>query len=114
MICVCLLFYSVFATAKRFNKGFREGFGRRERVRPQVELVLLALSMGLIGVSISLIEYLISENNIDGVGTGEIGTVGQLIPLLAGGLGCAMSIWKVLVHRLFLRKRCWFLFGYHL
>lgn len=114
VICVCLLFYSVYATARRFRKGFREGFGRREKVRPQVELVLLLLSMALIGISIYLVEHLIMVNNIDGVGIPQIGTVGQLIPLLAGGLGCAMSIWKILVHRLFLRKRCWFLFGYHL
>ncbi|UKZ85260.1 uncharacterized protein TrAFT101_001128 [Trichoderma asperellum] len=114
VICVGLVFYSVYATKKRLSKGFREGFGRREKVRPRVELVLLVLSMGLIGVSISLVEYLIQKNEIDGVGRKEIGTVGQLIPLLAGGLGCAMSVWKILVHRLFLKKRCWFLFGYHL
>ncbi|KAM0448863.1 hypothetical protein ACHAO4_008088 [Trichoderma viride] len=114
VICVSLLFYSVYATARRFRKGFREGFGRREKVRPQVELVLLVLSMALIGISIYLVEHLIMVNNVEGVGIPEIGTVGQLIPLLAGGLGCAMSIWKILVHRLFLRKRCWFLFGYHL
>lgn len=114
VICGCLVFYSVFATAKRFSKGFKEGFGKTKKVRPRVELALLVLSMALIGISIYLVEHLISENEIDGVGIAEIGTVGQLIPMLAGLLGCAMSMWKILVHRLFLKKRCWFLFGYHL
>ncbi|KAK1252987.1 hypothetical protein MKX08_004174 [Trichoderma sp. CBMAI-0020] len=114
VLCVCSLFYSVYATARRFRNGLREGFERRPKVRPRVELVLLALSMGLIAISIALVENLIVANEVDGVGIAEIGTVGQLIPLLAGVLGCAMSVWKIVVHRLFLRKRCWFLFGYHL
>jgi hypothetical protein len=114
IICACLIVFSIFATTKRFSKGFREGFKRKEKVRPRVELVLLVLSMALIGISIYLVEHLIMVNDIQGVGINEIGTVGQLIPLLAGGLGCAMSVWKVVVHRLFLKKRCWFLFGRHL
>ncbi|KAH6607686.1 hypothetical protein Trco_003999 [Trichoderma cornu-damae] len=114
VLCVFFVFFSVCATARRFRGGFREGFKSGEKVRPRVELVLLLLSMGLIGVSIYLVEHLIVVNEIQGVGIDDIGTVGQLIPLLAGGLGLALSLWKVVVHRLFMRKRCWFLFGYHL
>ncbi|KAM0255008.1 hypothetical protein ACHAQJ_006236 [Trichoderma viride] len=114
ILCVFFVCFSILATMRRFSKGFREGFKPKQKVRPRVELVLVALSMGLIGISIYLVEHLIMVNDIQGVSIKEIGTVGQLIPLLAGGLGCALSIWRVLVHRQFMKKRCWFLFGRHL
>ncbi|KAL7789489.1 hypothetical protein V8C37DRAFT_386055 [Trichoderma ceciliae] len=114
VLCVFFIGFSIYATTRRFSNGFREGFRTNAKACPRVELVLLVLSMGLIGMSIYLIEHLIKVNDIQGVGIDEIGTVGQLIPLLAGGLGCALSLWKVVAHRLFMKKRCWFLFGYHL
>ncbi|KAK1256307.1 hypothetical protein MKX07_008566 [Trichoderma sp. CBMAI-0711] len=114
VLCVASLAFSVWATGTRFNRGFREGFKKKEKVRPRVELALLALSMALIGMSIYLVEHLISVNDVQEVGIDEIGTVGQLIPLLAGGLACGLTLWRVVAHRLFLRPRCWFLFGYHL
>lgn len=114
VLCVFFIGFSIWATMKRFSNGFRDGFKSKPKGRPRVELVLMVLSMALIAMSIYLVEHLIVINDIQGVGINEIGTVGQLIPLLAGGLGCAMSLWKVVVHRQFLKKRCWFLFGYHL
>ncbi|UKZ73709.1 hypothetical protein TrVFT333_001359 [Trichoderma virens FT-333] len=114
IVCVISLIYSVFATTRRFKDGFRNGFEAKEKTRPQVELVLLLLSMALIGISIYLVEHLIQINEITGVDVGQINTVGQLIPLLAGGLACVLTMWRVVTHRLFMRKRCWFLFGYHL
>ncbi|KAL7915848.1 hypothetical protein GGI35DRAFT_430826 [Trichoderma velutinum] len=114
LVCVFSLIYSVFATTRRFRGGIREAFEAKEKARPKVELVLLVLSMALIGTSIYLVEHLIEENGITGVGVKEIRSVGQLIPLLAGGLAGAMTLWKIVTHRLFMRKRCWYLFGYHL
>ncbi|RFU75999.1 hypothetical protein TARUN_6243 [Trichoderma arundinaceum] len=114
VLCFFFIGFSVYATTLRFSNGFRNGFKRKEKARPRVELALLVISMALIGISIYLVEHLIVVNDIQGVGIDDIGSVGQLIPLLAGGLGCALSLWKVVVHRLFMKKRCWFLFGYHL
>ncbi|KAL6881326.1 hypothetical protein J3F83DRAFT_49813 [Trichoderma novae-zelandiae] len=114
VLCVASLVFSVYATTARFGRGFREGFKKREKVRPRVELVLLALSMALIGMSIYLVEHLIRVNDVQQVGIDQIGSVGQLIPLLAGGLACGLTLWRVVTHRLFMGKRCWFLFGYHL
>jgi len=114
ILCVAFLCISVYTTSRRFRRRLREGHTSRTRARPQIEVALLALSMALIGMSIYLIEHLIMANEIKTVGIDEIGTVGQLIPLLAGGLACALMLWRVVVHRLFMRKRCWFLFGYHL
>ncbi|KAL7950049.1 hypothetical protein V8C42DRAFT_340924 [Trichoderma barbatum] len=114
VLCVLSLAFSVYATGKRFSNGFRDGFRTKQKVRPRVELALLVLSMALIGMSVYLVEHLIIENGIQEVGIAEIGTVGQLIPLLAGGLACALTLWRIVVHQLFMKKRCWFLFGYHL
>ena len=55
VLCVASLVWSVYATTARFNKGIREGFKRRDKARPQVELALLVLSMALIGMSIYLV-----------------------------------------------------------
>lgn len=114
VICVFSLVFSVFATMRRFRGGIRDAFATKERARPKVELVLLVLSMALIGTSIYLVEHLIERNGITQVGVKAITSVGQLIPLLAGGLACAMTLWKIVTHQLFMRKRCWYLFGYHL
>lgn len=114
IICVACLCFCLYATSRRFSHGISKAFQRPARKRPQVELGLLFVSMALIGVSATLIEYLVRVNHITDVGIDQIGSVSQLIPLLAGCLACALMLWRVIVHRLFLRKRCWFLFGYHL
>ncbi|POR34904.1 Uncharacterized protein TPAR_04909 [Tolypocladium paradoxum] len=112
--CVALAAFSVYKMIHRFRDGLRAGFARPSGRRPQVEISLMLASMGLIGLSIATVEYLIRENDIQGVGSQDIGSVAQLIPLLAGVLACFLALWKVLAHRLFLRKRCWMLFGWHL
>ncbi|KAK5998386.1 hypothetical protein PT974_00765 [Cladobotryum mycophilum] len=114
VICFCALLASIHMTTKRFRNGFANAFVRPPKKRPQVEISLVFLSMALIGCSIYLIEHLISVNDIKEVDAKKITSVGQLIPLLAGGLACALTLWKVVGHGLFLRKRCWFLFGHHL
>ena len=112
--CVALLGFCAFQMIRRFKGGLKQGFTRPSGRRPQVEISLMLASMGLIGLSIATVEYLIRENDIKGVGAQDIGTVAQLIPLLAGALACFLALWKVVTHRLFLRKRCWLLFGWHL
>lgn len=113
VLCVAFLGYSTYATSKRFRNGFIQGFKTR-RVYPQVEIVLLVISMALIGTSIYLIKRLIQVNDIQQVDVTQISSVSQLIPLLVGGFGCGMTVFNILSRRLFMRKRCWYLFGYHL
>lgn len=112
--CVALAAFSIFKMIHRFKDGLRAGFARPSGRRPQVEISLMLASMGLIGLSIATVEYLIRENDIQGVGAKDIGSVAQLIPLIAGVLACFLALWKVVAHRLFLRRRCWLLFGWHL
>ncbi|KAF2476915.1 uncharacterized protein BDR25DRAFT_276513 [Lindgomyces ingoldianus] len=110
-VCVCCFGFVFWAMLQRCKntKGIHERIGSPA---PRVELSLLFLSLGLIVVSIVAIEYLIKANSISG--TNEVESVGQLIPLLVGALGCGMICWRILKKFLFRRKRCWFLFGYHL
>ncbi|KND93070.1 hypothetical protein TOPH_02090 [Tolypocladium ophioglossoides CBS 100239] len=112
--CVALAAFSVYKMMRRFRGGIRAGFARQSGRRPQVEISLMLASMGLIGLSIVTVEYLIRENDIEGVGAQDVGSVAQLIPLLAGVLACFLSLWKVLAHGLIFRRRCWLLFGWHL
>lgn len=117
IICVGCLCYSVYAIFQRFRDGFQEAFAARHKGRPRVELSLMVLSMGLIAISIATVEYLVSVNNVR-FPTNDKGniimSVGQFIPLIAGGVVCLFMVWKVIMDGLFMRKRCWFLFGYHL
>ncbi|KYK54771.1 hypothetical protein DCS_06731 [Drechmeria coniospora] len=112
--CVGLAAFSVHRLIRRFGSGIRAGFRRPTGRRPQVEVSLLLLSMGLIALSISTVEYLIATNDIQGVGKSDIGSVAQLIPLLAGAVACFLSLWKLLARGLLWRKRCWLLLGRHL
>ena len=112
VLSVCLIGFSIYAVIHRFGDGIRAGFKRPKKQRPQVEIGLLVLSMGLIAFSIVVVEYLIKANKLTGLS--EIDAVGQLIPLLIGTLGCASISWKILANRLLSTKRCWFLFGKHL
>ncbi|XP_044715533.1 uncharacterized protein HRG_11112 [Hirsutella rhossiliensis] len=114
VVCVALVAFSVHSSLRRFRRGLRAGFARPSGRRPQVEIVLMLLSMGLLGLSIATVEYLIRANAIQGVGVDQIGSVAQLIPLLAGVLACFLSLWRVLTHGLLFRTRCWFFLGWHL
>jgi hypothetical protein len=109
---VCLICVSIYALTRRFRKGFRAALARPKKQRPQLEIGLLVLSMGLIVFSIVVVEYLIRVNSVTGLSAVE--SVGQLIPLLIGALECTAILWKVLVKGLLWRKRCWFLLGQHL
>ncbi|KJZ72427.1 hypothetical protein HIM_08230 [Hirsutella minnesotensis 3608] len=112
--CVALAVYCVYAVVRRFRGGLDAGFSRPSGQRPRVELMLVLTSAGLLSLSVATVEYLIQVNNIQGVGADKIGSVAQLIPLLAGTLACFLSLWKILTHGLLFRKRCLFLFGRHL
>ncbi len=97
---------------KRFHDRFDHAMKRPRRQRPQVEIALLVLSAGLTAFSIRVVEYLIKVNGITGLQ--QIDAVGQLIPFLIGILECTSIIWRIVVKGLFCKKKCWFLFGYHL
>lgn len=112
IVCVCLIGVCVWAAIRRFSHGFERAVIRKKKTRPQVEIGLLFLSMGLIALSIAAVEYLIQVNGITGLS--ELDSVGQLIPLLVGGISCAVTTWKIMTRRLFLKRRCWFIFGHHL
>ncbi|PHH70102.1 hypothetical protein CDD80_6226 [Ophiocordyceps camponoti-rufipedis] len=115
LVCVGLVFLAVFQARNRFRRGLKAAFARPAGGRrPRVEVALVLLSTFLLVLSAVTIEYLIRVNNIQGVGPSKIGTVGQFIPLLAGVLACFLSLWKVLFDGLIFKKRCWFLFGWHL
>lgn len=113
IICSALDIYCIRAFASRFlsSNGPMAAYSPPPRQRPQVELSLLLLSTGLLVFSIHLIEHLIDINEVDVEG---VITVGQLIPLIGGGVGVVLVIWKVVARGLFMRRRCWFLFGVHL
>jgi hypothetical protein len=112
VLSVGLIGASTRAVIRRFENGLEAGLQRPRRQRPQVEIGLLVLSMGLIALSIIVVEYLLRVNQVTGLS--EIDAVGQLIPLLIGTLECASISWKILANGLLWMKRCWFLLGKHL
>jgi hypothetical protein len=112
ILSVFLTGVCIFAIVRRFYKEFDDAVKRPRKQRPQVEIGLLVLSAGLIAFSVIVVEYLIRVNHVTGLST--IDAVGQLIPFLIGIMECTSISWKILVKGLFLRKRCWFLFGKHL
>ncbi|PHH60343.1 hypothetical protein CDD81_1828 [Ophiocordyceps australis] len=114
VVCLCLTLSSILICLRRFRRGLTAAFVGPPRRRPQVELSLMLLSVFLLGLSVATVEYLIRENNVQDVGAAAIGSVAQLIPLLAGGLACVLSVWKIVTHGLVFRKRCWLIFGWHL
>jgi hypothetical protein len=113
-VSICLVGLCAVALWKRFEfrNRFAESLVRPRRQRPQVEIVFLILSAGLIAFSVIVVEYLISVNGVSGLS--RIDAVGQLIPFLIGILELTSIGWRILIKGLFLRKRCWFLFGKHL
>lgn len=117
--CVVLLGYWAYLVVRRFRGGFEHGIVANEdahggKGRPRIELALLALSVGLIVLSAVTVEYLIRVNRVQGVGRADLDSVGQLIPLIAGCMGSALVVWKIVMHGLFVKKRCVYLFGFHL
>ncbi|UNI17411.1 hypothetical protein JDV02_003753 [Purpureocillium takamizusanense] len=112
--CLGLAAFSIHAARRRFRSGFRQGFARQGKWYPQVELSLVAASMGLIALSITVVEYLITQNRVGAVGADRIDSVAQLIPFLAGAVACFLSLWKVMTKGLLFKRRCWLLFGWHL
>jgi hypothetical protein len=105
LLSVCLIGASTRAMIRRFENGIEAGLQRPRRKRPQVEIGLLLLSMGLIAFSIIVVEYLLKVNQVTGLS--EINAVGQLIPVLIGTLECASISWKILAHGLLWTRRCW-------
>lgn len=112
VLSVCLIGVCVHALWKRFQDRFDDAMKRPRRQRPQVEIMLLLLSAGLIAFSIAVVEYLIRVNGITGLQ--QIDAVGQLIPFLIGILECTSIIWRIVIKGLLWKKKCWFLCGRHL
>ncbi|ORY02292.1 hypothetical protein BCR34DRAFT_605643 [Clohesyomyces aquaticus] len=110
-VCIGCLGFVFVAMYRRWmnTKGTRKTI---ETQAPRVESSLLFILVGLVVVSIAAIEYLIKANSI--AGTNEVESVGQLIPLLVGAFGCGIICWRIGKTKLYSRKRCWFLFNYHL
>lgn len=112
VLSVCLIAVCVNALWERFRDRFDHAMKRPRRQRPQVEILLLLLSAGLIGFSIAVVEYLIRVNGITGLQ--QIDAVGQLIPFLIGILECTSICWRIVIKGLFWKRKCWFLCGKHL
>ena len=112
-VSVASFLWGLVKTSRQISKnGINSVLNRRTKGRPQVEIALLILSMGLLAFSIAIIEYLIRMNNVGGLS--QVESVGQFIPLLIGTLTAALEVWKIGANGLFLKPRCWFLFGKHL
>ncbi|KAM3509406.1 hypothetical protein MY11210_006329 [Beauveria gryllotalpidicola] len=120
VVCVALVAYWVYLLVTRFRPGFGRGLAANanryggKTGRPRIELALLALSAGLLVLSATTVEYLIRVNGVQKVGRADLDSVGQLIPLIAGCMGAALVAWRIVMHGQVLKKRCVFLFGFHL
>ncbi|KAM3566881.1 hypothetical protein ARSEF4850_000186 [Beauveria asiatica] len=117
VVCVALVAYWVYLLVTRFRPGFGRGLAANahgSKGRPRVELALLALSAGLLVLSATTVEYLIRVNGVQKVGRADLDSVGQLIPLIAGCMGAALVAWRIVMRGQILKKRCVFLFGFHL
>ncbi|KAH7165707.1 hypothetical protein EDB81DRAFT_780205 [Dactylonectria macrodidyma] len=112
VISVGLIGWNIYAVVLRSNGDFQYGRASRAGKRPQVELSLLLLSIGLIAFSVCAVEYLIDVNNISELS--DINSVGQFLPLLVGTIACFQTILTIFRRGLIWRKRCLFLFGWHL
>jgi hypothetical protein len=112
VLSVFLIGVCVNALWERFRDRFDHAMKRPRRQRPQVEIMLLLLSAGLIAFSIAVVEYLIRVNGITGLQ--QIDAVGQFIPFLIGIFECTSIGWRIVIKGLFWRRKCWFLFGKHL
>ncbi|KAM0667931.1 hypothetical protein ACQRIT_002783 [Beauveria bassiana] len=118
VVCVALVAYWVYLLVTRFRPGIGRGLAANahgnNKGRPRIELALLALSAGLLVLSAMTVEYLIRVNGVQKVGRADLDSVGQLIPLIAGCMGAALVAWRIVMRGLVLKKRCVFLFGFHL
>ncbi|ATY63994.1 hypothetical protein A9K55_004412 [Cordyceps militaris] len=121
VVCAGLVVYWAYLIVTRYRTGFESGLAANadryaggKGGRPRIELALLVLSAGLLVLSAMVVEYLIRANGVQKVGHADLDSVGQLIPLIAGCTGAALMLWRIVTHRLFLKKRCLFLFGFHL
>ncbi|OAA41516.1 hypothetical protein BBO_05502 [Beauveria brongniartii RCEF 3172] len=117
VVCVALVAYWVYLLVTRFRPGFGRGLAANahgNKGRPRIELALLALSAGLLVLSAMTVEYLIRVNGVQKVGRADLDSVGQLIPLIAGCMGAALAAWRIVMRGQILKKRCVFLFGFHL
>ncbi|KAM3541182.1 hypothetical protein ARSEF1564_005930 [Beauveria bassiana] len=119
VVCVALVAYWVYLLVTRFRPGIGRGLAAgnahgNKKGRPRIELALLALSAGLLVLSAMTVEYLIRVNGVQKVGRADLDSVGQLIPLIAGCMGAALVAWRIVMRGKVLKKRCVFLFGFHL
>ncbi|KAM3533391.1 hypothetical protein MY4038_003284 [Beauveria bassiana] len=119
VVCVALVAYWVYLLVTRFRPGIGRGLaanahGNNKKGRPRIDLALLALSAGLLVLSAMTVEYLIRVNGVQKVGRADLDSVGQLIPLIAGCMGAALVAWRIVMRGQVLKKRCVFLFGFHL
>lgn len=112
ILSICLTGFCAVAMWRRFRDRFDTAMRRERRHRPQVEIAFLVLSACLITFSVFVVEYLIRVNHVEGLS--QFDAVGQLIPFLIGILELTSIVWRIFIKGLFLRKRCWFLFGKHL
>jgi hypothetical protein len=108
LVCAVCLAIVPFSLLNRWQLGRKT----RSKYRPQIRLELLGLSVTLIVMSISVVEYIIYANNITGV-SGFDG-IGQIVPLLVGVLSSVSTAWEIVTRRLWRQKRCWLVFGVHL
>ncbi|KAH7145962.1 hypothetical protein B0J13DRAFT_554678 [Dactylonectria estremocensis] len=111
-ISVGLICWNVYAAVLRRKGDFQYGPASRLWKRPQVELSLLLLSVGLIAFSIGAVEYLVDVNDISELS--DVNSVGQFLPLLVGTISFFQTLMTTLRRRLIWRRRCLFLFGRHL
>ncbi len=118
--CVALVGYWVYLVVVRYRPGLERGLAANARRyggdkgRPRIELALLVLSTGLLVLSALVVEYLIRVNGVQKVGRDDLDSVGQLIPLIAGCMGAALLAWRIVTRGRLLKKRCLYLFGFHL
>ncbi|KAK4442876.1 hypothetical protein QBC34DRAFT_452836 [Podospora aff. communis PSN243] len=87
----------------------KKGKGKQ---RARTDVLLLAFSVAVLVLSVWSVEYIIRENHL--VGVDDIFQVGQVIPLLVGAIGLAMTLFSVVYERRILEPRCWVLLGRHL
>lgn len=78
--------------------------------RPQMDIALLAISISVMALSITSIEYLIIDNHL--VGVNDILEPGQLIPLIVGAFGLLGAV-SSLFDGTLSRPQCLTLIGYH-
>lgn len=110
-VCGGFMLLCIMAFVKRRNKSKKTKKVRKPK-RQQVVIEFLFLSTMIIAVSIWAVEYLLKENEITNIN--ETLSVGQLIPLLVGGISFVAIIPSAVSGKFYRRPMCWVLFGRHL